>query len=155
MNLEDKVIELKEKQLTLIPTITPENATNPNLVWASSDEEIATVQDGVVTLIKRGVVTITAVTEDGGHEASAVVTIICSHEFGEWVVVKEPTAAEEGIKERVCSICGDKETDTIPATGAENPPTGDTPNPVLWAVLVIISAAGIAAIIRNTRKLEK
>lgn len=155
LNLEDKVIELKEKQLTLIPTITPENATNPNLVWASSDEEIATVQDGVVTLIKRGVVTITAVTEDGGHEASAVVTIICSHEFGEWVVVKEPTAAEEGLKERVCSICGDKETDTIPATGAENPPTGDTPNPVLWAVLVIISAAGIAAVIRNTRKLEK
>lgn len=35
------------------------------------------------------------------------------HSFGEWVVVKAPTATEEGIEECVCSVCGGKETRTI------------------------------------------
>ena len=34
------------------------------------------------------------------------------HNFGEWVVVKEPTSAEEGLAERVCA-CGEKETKTL------------------------------------------
>ena len=38
------------------------------------------------------------------------------HSFGEWTVVKEPTCAEEGKKERTCS-CGKKETETIPKVG--------------------------------------
>ena len=35
-----------------------------------------------------------------------------THAYGEWVVVKEATELEEGLKERVCS-CGEKETETI------------------------------------------
>ena len=35
-----------------------------------------------------------------------------THEYGEWVVVKEATEAEEGLKERTCS-CGEKETEKI------------------------------------------
>ena len=34
------------------------------------------------------------------------------HLFGEWVVVKEATESEEGLKEKVCS-CGEKETEPI------------------------------------------
>ena len=36
-----------------------------------------------------------------------------AHTFGEWVVVTEPTTEAEGLKERVCTECGYKETATI------------------------------------------
>ena len=42
-----------------------------------------------------------------------------THEFGEWVVVKEATETEEGLKERTCE-CGEKETEAI----AKVEPTG-------------------------------
>ena len=36
------------------------------------------------------------------------------HSFGEWEVVKEATEKEKGTKERVCSVCSEKETEEIP-----------------------------------------
>ena len=35
------------------------------------------------------------------------------HNFGEWATVKEPTFAEEGLAERVCATCGEKESKAI------------------------------------------
>ena len=37
-----------------------------------------------------------------------------NHKFGEWKVVKESTKTEEGLKERVCSVCDKVETAKIP-----------------------------------------
>lgn len=34
------------------------------------------------------------------------------HEFGEWVVIKEPTCTEYGVKEQYCA-CGEKQTDAV------------------------------------------
>ncbi len=39
-----------------------------------------------------------------------------THSFGAWTVVTEATCTADGRKERVCS-CGEKETESIPATG--------------------------------------
>ena len=36
------------------------------------------------------------------------------HKFGEWTVINEPTGLTEGIKERICEKCGEKETENIP-----------------------------------------
>ncbi|MBR0360536.1 MAG: leucine-rich repeat domain-containing protein, partial [Clostridia bacterium] len=36
-----------------------------------------------------------------------------NHEFGEWILTYEPTCAEFGTRERVCSECGAKETDSV------------------------------------------
>lgn len=36
------------------------------------------------------------------------------HKWGKWKVTKEPTALKTGTKERTCSNCGAKETETIP-----------------------------------------
>ena len=35
------------------------------------------------------------------------------HSYGEWVVTKEPTTTEMGLKEKECSVCGDKVTEDI------------------------------------------
>lgn len=36
------------------------------------------------------------------------------HTFGEWVTTEDATETKTGSKERTCSVCGYKETDTIP-----------------------------------------
>lgn len=43
---------------------------------------------------------------DGNHNGHV-------HMFGDWVTIKEPTETEEGLKERVCSECGEKEQQKI------------------------------------------
>ena len=58
----DAVLKLGE-ELNLTATLLPTNAFNPNVVWTSSDDTIATVVNGVVTTLKEGVVTITAASE--------------------------------------------------------------------------------------------
>ena len=60
----------------LIATIEPENATNKNVSWSSSNEEVATVdEDGTVRAVGAGTATITVTTEDGGHTATCTVTV--------------------------------------------------------------------------------
>ena len=41
----------------------------------------------------------------------------CAHSYGEWTVTEDATCEKNGNKERVCDLCGDVETQTIPATG--------------------------------------
>lgn len=42
------------------------------------------------------------------------------HSYGEWIVTKNATSTMAGQRERICSVCGDKEIETIPATGGGN-----------------------------------
>lgn len=61
---------------TLIATITPNNATNKNVQWGSSDKNIVTVSaDGVVTAKTQGKAVITVTTEDGNKTATCEVTV--------------------------------------------------------------------------------
>ena len=55
--------------------VIPANAANKNVTWASSDETVATVDNGIVTGIAAGTVTITATTEDGGFNQICGVTV--------------------------------------------------------------------------------
>lgn len=61
----------------LIATIEPANATNTNIIWSSSNEEVATVnQEGLVTAKSIGETTITATTEDGNFKATATIKVL-------------------------------------------------------------------------------
>ena len=60
---------------TLIPTITPDNATNKNVTWSSDNENVATVENGKVTAVGAGEATITVTTEDGSFTAICTITV--------------------------------------------------------------------------------
>ena len=59
--------------LSLTYTITPENATDKTVTWTSSDETVATVENGVIKAIKAGEATITA--KAGDKTATCAVTV--------------------------------------------------------------------------------
>ena len=59
----------------LSASITPKNASNQNLIWSSSDENIAEVEEGKVRGKSEGKATITVTTEEGGYSASCEVTV--------------------------------------------------------------------------------
>ncbi len=50
-----------------------------------------------------------------------------THTYGEWVIEKEATETETGLKSRTCSVCGDKQTEVIPKKGSTDTP--DVPAP--------------------------
>ncbi len=57
-------------------TVTPADATNQDLIWASSNPDIATVdEEGVVEGVNPGQTQIIVHTVDGGHFASCVVNV--------------------------------------------------------------------------------
>lgn len=59
----------------LTATIAPETATDDSVLWASSDEEVATVAEGVVAPVGEGTAIITVTTVDGGFTAECEVTV--------------------------------------------------------------------------------
>ncbi len=59
---------------TLIATVTPNNATDKTVTWASSDDTVAKVKNGKVTALKAGTATIMATA--GSKSASCVVTVV-------------------------------------------------------------------------------
>lgn len=74
IQIQEKIEDMEigeNKKLTA--TITPNNATDKNIIWKSSDDSIATVDStGEVAAKKTGVVSITATTSNG---KSSMITI--------------------------------------------------------------------------------
>ena len=62
-------------EFTLIATVNPENATNKNITWSSSNTAVATVDNGKVKALKAGTATITVKTEDGNKTATCEITV--------------------------------------------------------------------------------
>ena len=93
---------------TLTPIFDPSNATNKTVSWSSSNEAVATVDGGVVTLIKKGSTVITATSEDGGFEATCELTVLCSHLNYSEVSAVESTCTKQGhAAYTICDDCGE------------------------------------------------
>lgn len=73
---DSKQITKKGDTLQLTASVTPGNAANQKVKWTSSDSSVATVdENGLVTAVGNGTVTITATTEDGGVAATVKITV--------------------------------------------------------------------------------
>lgn len=59
----------------LTPTIIPENAKNRELLWISSNENIAIVKDGIIEALDYGKCIITVLSKDNNKSASCVVKV--------------------------------------------------------------------------------
>lgn len=82
-----------------------------------------------------------------------------AHTFGEWAQTRAATATENGSKERVCSICGYKETAVVMATGTtdkpQSPKTGDNSNMALWIALLFVSDGAVLTVGVSEKKRRK
>ena len=81
---------------------------------------------------------------------------LAAHSF-EWVIDREATATESGVRHPVCTVCGYVGTsETIPATGAndepEIPETGDGSNMLLWIALTLAAGAALTGTVLYSRK---
>ena len=78
VTLDKSTAKLTEKGQTvdLTATVAPENATNKNVIFETSNEKAATVDgNGKVTAVANGKATITVTTEDGEKTAACEVTV--------------------------------------------------------------------------------
>lgn len=74
VELDKAEVELIEgESATLVATVKPDDATDKTVTWSSSDPEVATIEDGVVTAVKEGTATITA--SAGEKSATCAVTV--------------------------------------------------------------------------------
>lgn len=101
----------------LTATVHPDNATNKEVTWISSDPDVAEVNDaGKVTAKSPGKATITVKTRDGGKTDSANVTVRKQADFdleasnaAYWLKTKESTRL------RVYKVEGKRKTDLTKA----------------------------------------
>ena len=66
-----------------------------------------------------------------------------THTYGEWVIEKEATETETGLKSRTCSVCGDKQTEIIPKKGSTDTP--DVPAPSEGSYVQNFTASGMTS----------
>ena len=100
---------------TLTATVKPDNATNKNVTWSSSNTSVATVSStGKITAKAIGQSTITVTTKDGSKKATCSVTVNCSDcnntgtkECGGKLVVTFVEDARELENVKSCWFCDD------------------------------------------------
>lgn len=72
ITLDQESLDLKVGEVeTLTPTITPDNSTDLEVVWESSNQKVATVENGKVTAVGIGTATVT-VTSVSNPKVSAI-----------------------------------------------------------------------------------
>lgn len=76
ISLDKTELTIEEGEMeALKATIEPIGASDPAVIWASSDETVAVVSDGVIKALAEGTATITATTKEGEFTASCTVTV--------------------------------------------------------------------------------
>ena len=75
LNQNEAQMTVGGETLTLTATVNPNNATDQSVSWSTSDANVATVENGVVTAVAAGNATITVTTTDGSFTATCAVTV--------------------------------------------------------------------------------
>ena len=101
VTLKEGTTEISAKEVlegdvfTLTAEVLPANASRPQITWTSTDEDVATVEDGVVTAVAEGTATIKANTFENVY-AECVVTV--SVNSCEAPTLSWATAPADGVK---------------------------------------------------------
>ena len=86
LNQNEAQMTVGGETLTLTATVNPEGATDKSVTWSTSDGNVATVENGVVTAVAAGTATITVTTTDGSFTATCAVTVAAPAEpVASWV----------------------------------------------------------------------
>ena len=75
LNKSSLEIYSDDDSASLIATVLPENATNKEVTWSSSNLSVASVEDGLITPVGAGATTITVQTVDGHYSARCNVSV--------------------------------------------------------------------------------
>ncbi|MBS4206888.1 polysaccharide lyase family 8 super-sandwich domain-containing protein [Bacillus sp. FJAT-50079] len=76
LDLNPKELNLESGEIRLLKAnMTPKNADAETLVWRSSNEEVALIQNGFVEAVSAGTATITVETEDGRVKSESQITV--------------------------------------------------------------------------------
>ena len=116
VTLDKTTISLEvDETLQLTAIVSPDNATDKTVTWTSSDETVATVENGKVTAIKEGEATITAKVGDKTAEckvtvsAPAAKTITVSVD-GDDATIK-PSFTEDNVTDKLKMTISEGETE--------------------------------------------
>ena len=150
VQLSKNEITLKEGDTeTLEYTITPENATNKNVSWSSSDETVATVRNGMITAIKKGETTITVTTEDGNKTATCTVTVEKTQDINNGNGSNDNNNYGDN---NVINGGNNSDNTLIPSSNTANPTVANTVLPktgigrVAFLAIIIIGIVGVVSI---------
>lgn len=89
-----------------------------------------------------------------------------AHKFGAWTVTTPATCTEDGVETRTCEACQTAETRAVKATGhkfgaweitksASLTETGDGSQMTLWLGGALLSAAALAVLVRQKKRIVK
>lgn len=96
LNKTSLTLDVGENE-TLVATISPSDATNQNVIWTSSNTNVATVSNGLVSAITSGSTVITVRTTDGDKTATCTVTVSGSSNTNYSVIEGSSTASSGSI----------------------------------------------------------
>ena len=121
----------------LTATVKPDNATNKNVTWESSNTSVATVDaTGEVTAIGAGTATITVTTEDGNKTATCAVTVTAAtvSVTGVSLDKTELSLTVGGTEALTATVAPDNATDKTVTWTSSNPSVAKVENGVVTAL---------------------
>ena len=126
---EEAVVDLNAERL-LNASVSPEDATNKNVIWTSSDEEVAQIDnEGRVQGVGIGTAEITAATEDGAYTAVCLVRVITpvtavelnqenmTLEIGQSAAVAATVLPEDAVDKSIVWESSDSEVASVDENG--------------------------------------
>ena len=143
-------------QLTLTPTITPDNATEKAVTWTSSSDKIATVdENGLVTAVAEGKATITVTTKDGNKTAACEVTVTKREDPSKPEEPSNPTTPTVNPNDgQGTTTTGQLKPDTT--NQGSNPLTGMTLQEKINTMIIWLAAAALcAAVVLFVKRKQK
>lgn len=104
--VQESGASFKPNNATVKYRINPNNAHNHQVVWRSTNENVATVQNGIITPKGLGEATIIATTADGGFTDAATVEVLAEHSLTQGIKTLADLVSDEERYNKVMALYG-------------------------------------------------